>query len=159
MRFKMASFTPRKEMREPRLQQALRSFIVPAFTAKYEIIAVRALWHNAEAERNLWGKRRNLETILKQMHNVVAFFSCITAVDTRKRKNNESERKIEPGYSFWIAVDWPGFGLQKMCNKIEQSFLSSGLDISTCKPIIAKSKISFMLLSHFQTFLRQNKKK
>jgi len=66
---------------------------------------------------------------------VVAYFSCITALENikhqKKRKyreddeasegeNNESSeenRVLLPGFSFWIVVDWPDHSLQQTLRK------------------------------------------
>ena len=92
---------PRQTDRSNTIRSCLEATIVPVFVSKHRILAIRALWEvcgvdTRIAELNIWNKRQQLEDLLLRESEVVAFFSCITALTKRKvgkkrkRKDDES---------------------------------------------------------------------
>ena len=155
-----SNFVPQTTLRCQPLRTALKAYIVPPFARTYNVIAIRALWSmdRLPSSESIWQKRRELEVILLSNDNIVAFFSCITAlVERRKRKkrryenyqsddeddiiDDEDEEKVNlPGLSFWIACDWPEYGLQKMEIEISKQLQAAGLNIERCKAIRSRGK-------------------
>ena len=134
-----ASFTPNSTLRSPVLRNALKAYVVPPFLKNYNIVALRALW-DKERMPVIWKKRREMEIILLANDNIVAFFSCITALqekstgkrkhaleeESRKRKyipNNESdveesesEEDEESVANVGEKVNYPGVSFWIVCN-------------------------------------------
>ena len=135
----LEEFTPKRELREIPLRRALLSYVVPVFVAKYQAIAVRTLWKLENASDVMWGKRQQLEGDLRKIPNVVAFFSCATALEERKR-NHEGRRTFLPGFAFWIVFDWPEYMVQAFENMVCQRLLDAGLEIDSCKSVKGRGK-------------------
>ena len=108
-----------------------------------------------------------MEALLLNNESVVAFFSCITALNDgskqQKRKkirkedcsldSSESEeeeeeeeeeqlflRKLLPGMAFWIAVDWPTYATSAIEETIGKNFLGGLQDLVSCKAIKPRGK-------------------
>ena len=146
-------YKPQNTLRSQVMKNALKAFIVPAFLRKYNIVALRALWSVDRLSENstIWKKRRELEVLLLSNDNIVAFFSCITALQEKKLKKNhvaaedsgtdaEEDNSVGevinfPGISFWIVCEWPECSLQKIETMISKQFLESGLNLLQCKAI------------------------
>ena len=65
------------------LKAALKTFIVPAYVAKYQVIAVRTLWsyERLKGEEGIWKKKRELQELLyRKLHNVNKHLVMITMV-------------------------------------------------------------------------------
>ena len=60
---------PKKQLRSNVLKTALETYLVPLFVDNYDIVAVRALLR--VTDDNVWGKRRQMEEILKADEHVV----------------------------------------------------------------------------------------
>ena len=150
---------PQRSLRSEVLKNALKSFIIPPLLSKYQTIAVRALIDSDTAKKYIWGKRRELEKILQQNKHVVAFFSCVTALQQKKKEKkrrysqdestsdeeeNEESKENIPGVAFWIAFDWPEHGLQAFENEICREFLSTNLDVISCKVVKGRGKNYFL---------------
>ena len=158
-----ANFCPRRELREKTLERALKTYIVPPFCRKYQVIALRALWNMESSEENvIWGKRIAMENILDGNLHVVAFFSCITAMQSKgnkKRKRNDSDSEgnesneclTAPGLAFWIVFDWPEHALSAFENIIEKNFMEAGLDIDRCAVIRPRGTFSNIFINIFVT--------
>ena len=153
------SFKPQRQLRSSLIKNTLKSFIVSPLVSKYQICGVRSLCSVGCSKEDVWLLRRQLENILIENPRVVCFFSCITAVcnvpaQKRKRKDNESDESteeetqtsVQTGISFWIAFDWPEYGLSAFENHISREFLSAKLDIVSCKAIRPRGKTEFILL-------------
>ena len=144
---------PQGQLRSKVIKNALKAFIVPALTLKFQVCAVRALWDD---KINIWSKRRQLEEILNKDTRVVAFFSCITALEVAKKKAKKAYRQresdpftsteeeesdaevddaVKPGLAFWIVFDCPEIGILAFESDVTKRFLSAGLDISNCKAV------------------------
>ena len=74
-------FKPQKQLRSNVIKKALKAFIVPIFARRYQICAVRALWDDIDLGNEIWAKRKELEQILSDESDVVAFFSCVVRSD------------------------------------------------------------------------------
>ena len=107
-----------------------------------------------------------MEALLLNNESVVAFFSCITALNDgskqQKRKkirkedctldSSESEeeeeeeeeqlflRKLLPGMAFWIVVDWPTYATSAIEEIISKNFLGGLLELVSCKAIKPRGK-------------------
>ena len=107
-----------------------------------------------------------MEALLLNNESVVAFLSCITALNDgskqQKRKkirkedcsldSSESEeeeeeeeeqlflRKLLPGMAFWIAVDWPTYATSAIEETISKNFLGGLLELVSCKAIKPRGK-------------------
>ena len=131
----MSNYKPNKELREEPLKRVLKSYIVPIICCKYQTTAVRVLWKE-DSYSLMWSKRVQLESMLKEIKPVVAFISCITAVDERKK----SENSWKAGYTFWIAFDWPEYGISGFENMICKKFFDAGVSVSSCKSVQGRGK-------------------
>jgi len=74
---------------------------VPCVSNKCHVIAFRALWDLTEdskqkAELNIWRKRNQLDSILKDIQEIVVFISCLTAMDSSdlRRKHLSHKRRV-----------------------------------------------------------------
>lgn len=78
----------KRQLKSNVLKRALNVYIVAPFVRKYNVVSVRSLWNEND---KVWSKRREVENVIRQMDNVVAFFSCITVMEKgpQKRKLNE----------------------------------------------------------------------
>ena len=149
----------RRQLRSEVLKRAMRAYIVSPVIRKYHVIAVRAMWSSTEKSEDLiWGKRRQIEDILLRNDKIVAFFSCITTMvekesHKRKRKdteddgdnssmddNDEERTQYAPGISFWIAFDWPEYGLNAFEDLVCKTFLKSQMNLVACKAIKPRGK-------------------
>ena len=91
-----------RTLRNETLKNALRNFVVPIFSNRYFITSFRALWDvdkerdKEKAELNIWEKQQRLNTVLKDVKEVVAFFSCLTAMESAfiKRKLRDHKRRV-----------------------------------------------------------------
>ena len=161
----MDSFVPQKTVRSNVLRNALKAYIVPAFASKYQIAAIRTLWsfEGLCESDSIWIKRREMQELLYRDNEVVAYFSCITALENRRKKrkrpqkqpamtasfsSEESEDEDDedddninmPGISFWIVFDWPAHALHGFEEKLTKLFMSSGLNLDSCKTIKGRGK-------------------
>ena len=68
---------PKQRLYSIPLKNALKAHIVPVFSQRYNVCAVRTLWENHE---DIYHKILEMEMILKEQDGVVAFFSCVTAM-------------------------------------------------------------------------------
>ena len=156
---------PNRQLRSKVLKKALSCYIIPPFLQNYEVVGVRALLKNEND--NVWEKRRILEATLNNDEHVVAFFSCITAIEGKKkpkkrkiihRDPNESEEEeneeeasdndelsIIPGVSFWVVFDWPQYGLAAYEERISKHFMESGVDLINCKAVRGRGKNNFFI--------------
>ena len=85
------------------------------------MVALRVLW-KSKNYNNLFSKRKELESVLKQVKAVVLVISCMTCF-----KNEE--------------VDVGQYGLQAFENLICQKFLEAGVSIDSCKCIKTKGEL------------------
>ena len=99
-------------------------------------MSVRALWSiESLHENSIWGKRWELEELIYRKEEIVAYFSCITALvmknSGQKRKRVEEKDNSDfsgdseeedfvtqpeamvnrPGLSFWLVLDCPNYTL------------------------------------------------
>ena len=161
------NFTPQKSLRSNVIKSALKSYIVPAFVRKYQVVAIRALWSIENLHENtIWGTRRELDELLYRKEEIVAYVSCITALNVRncaqKRKrtvekdnsdvSSESEEELEiqkedkisrPGLSFWLVLDSPNYALEKYERDLSKLFMSSKLNLQSCKAVKGRGKVSY----------------
>ena len=148
----MASFNA--SLRNRTVKRALQTYIVPTFTKRYQVAAVRALWQSEDLNTEIWLKRLQLENILFDNSDVVAFFSSITGIRKKRNKRkhaecsesdteNEEEIQFEPGFAFWIVFDSPEFSTPSFEREITKSLLEAGLDISSCRAISGRGIIPF----------------
>ena len=148
-------FKPQCQLRSNVLKDALKSFIVPLFTKRYQVCAIRAIWPNTDNENVIWRKRRELECMLSTDKNVVAFFSCVCLLNDetikKKRKKREEQAdesgesddcqdeeegsKIKNGLSFWIVFNAPEVLNNDFENLMTKRFLICGLDVKECKAL------------------------
>jgi len=91
----------KRTLRNDTVKSALRNFIVPCVSNKCHVIAFRALWDLTEdskqkAELNIWRKRNQLDSILKDIQEIVVFISCLTAMDSSdlRRKHLSHKRRV-----------------------------------------------------------------
>ena len=138
----MSQFKGRNSLRSNMLKRALKSYIIPPVLKKYQVISLSALWDDDQPEENrIWLKRKMSDK-----------------KNGRKRKRNEDESdsdfddneaaeesKDYPGIAFWIAFDWPEYGVSAFEEIILKEFLSGGFCLSSCKVI--KSRGLFTTLS------------
>ena len=153
------NYKPEDTLRCKPLREGLKRYIVPQVVAKYNIVSLRAVWtlERLAVDASIWEKRRELEVILLAQDEIVAFFSCITALSQRKppkkrkrkEENDSSEESEEedneskiplPGLSFWIVCDWPEYGIKKLEGTISKLFQEAGLNIERCKAITSRGK-------------------
>ena len=157
---------PNRQLRSKVLKRALKCYIIPPFLQSYEVVGIRALLKN-ETD-NIWEKRRILEAILNNDKHVVAFFSCITALEGKKKQRkrkfvhkdpdeSEEDEEVEaaeddveelsilPGVSFWVVFDWPQYGLAAYEDRISKHFMESGVDLINCKAVRGRGKHTFIL--------------
>ena len=106
-------------------------------------------------------KRRRLEDTLNENVHVVACFSCITALEQRKLKRKKPCDKandnctdtsseegdetdttiLKPGISFWVAFDWPQYGLAAFEEQLSRGMMMSDLDIESCTAIRGRGNL------------------
>ena len=151
---------PQKSLRSKVLTTALRTFVVPPLSKRYQIVAVRTLWSydQLDSDVNIWEKRRQLVAILFDINEVVAYISCITALQQEKKRKkrkhpSDSDEETEPeeevgeyiypGIAFWIVFDWPEFANEDLEQKISEKFLSAGLHIEECKVVRSRGTTFF----------------
>ena len=144
---------PRRQLKSLALKNAVKTYIVQPILRNYDVASVRALL-TREDDFNLWEKRRELETLLDADKHIVFFVSCITALEqkfSKKRKNDDetqesdneqdSEGKIVPGVAFWIAFDWPQYGMAAYENHIRKIFLEANVNPLDCTAIRGRGMI------------------
>ena len=97
---------PRRTIRSSTIKSALKNFLVPCIASSYRVFSLRALWEvNAEdnhiAELNIWSKRKQIEVILNHFEDVVAYFSCLTALESAevRRKLRARKRRIDADHN------------------------------------------------------------
>ena len=98
--------------------------------------------------------------MLEENPYAVCFFSCITAIpegnhgkknrpSNKDSSNSEDENVAEqifcPGISLWIMFNWPESGLAAFEEYISKEILAAGLDLTSCKTIQGRGKISLLL--------------
>ena len=83
------------------LKRSLKAYIVPPFIKKYQVVSVRTLF----SHKSLWLKRTQLENILKENEKVVAFFSCVTALNKPKRKSTQARKYLTCVWFLLISLD------------------------------------------------------
>jgi hypothetical protein len=89
----------RNTLKDSGLKRALKAYIVPPLIKKYQVVSIRALFNS----KTLWGKRIQLENILKDNDKIVAFFSSVTATQTFARPQEARETQFQHGeYIFCI---------------------------------------------------------
>ena len=101
LRVSIMSVKPRRALRNETLKSALKNFVVPCLSNRYNICAFRALWEvkkddQVMAEMNIWFKRNEINEMIEKMDDCVAFFTCLTALDSgdMRRKLKEKKRRI-----------------------------------------------------------------
>jgi len=126
----------KKEIRSNVLKSALKSFVIDHVTNKYEVAAVRIILQKKDGQE-LWLTRRKAEAVLCRDKNVVAFISCLTAIEVKKKK--------EPyvGVAFWVIFDWPEYGLAAYESHLTKLFLNESYILYSCKAIRGRSKFFF----------------
>ena len=99
--------TPRCQLTSVVLRQALKDFVVPPVVKSYNIVAIRAVWHTYDYDRQLTHmqvcpKRTQLELILQEDPNIVLFISAITGLKKQKPRrkktfvvSNDTENLVE----------------------------------------------------------------
>lgn len=148
--------TPRRQLRSLALKNAVKSYVCQPVLRSYDVASVRALLHT-EDSFELWEIRRKLEHMLNEDKNVVFFVSCITAIEknvSKKRKNDEEsdddadsvDKKTVPGIAFWIAFDWPQYGMEAYENHIRQIFMEANVDPLNCTAIRGRGKNLYISL-------------
>ena len=125
----------KKEIRSNVLKSALKSFVIDHVTNKYEVAAVRCILQQKDGQE-LWMTRKKTEAALGRDKNVVAYISCLTAI--------EIERKKEPlvGVAFWVIFDWPQYGVGAYESHLTKLFLKESCILYSCKAIRGRSKLS-----------------
>jgi len=92
----------KKEIRSNVLKSALKSFVIDHVSNKYEVAAVRIILQHDDGQE-LWLTRQKTEAALYRDKNVVAFISCLTAIEVQKKKDPYV------GVAFWVVFDWPQY--------------------------------------------------
>jgi len=100
---------PRSSLRSETLKSALRNFIVPHISQKYFVTAIRTTWDVEDADlmvaqMNIWEKRREVDKIVSSFNSVVMFFSCLTAMESKKIRESLLSENQYP-----IETDWNSF--------------------------------------------------
>ena len=85
----------RRQLTSVVLRQALKAFVVPLVVKSYNIIAIRAVWHTNDDDRQLTHiqicpKRTQLELILQEDPNIVLYISAITGLEKQKPKGKKT---------------------------------------------------------------------
>ena len=87
--------THRRQLTSVLLRQALKAFVVPPVVNSYNIVAIRAIWHRNDDDRQLTHmqicpKRTQLELILQEDPNIVLYISAITGLEKQKPKGKKT---------------------------------------------------------------------
>lgn len=160
---------PKRQLKSSLLKDSLKAYLLPHILNHYEIVCVRALLRS-ENDYEVWTKRRWLERILDNDENIVFFISCITAVLQKKQEKKTKRRKKDltdkqqidkdchsssddlnkedyetiSGLSFWIAFDWPGYGVKAYENKIFDMFMKANVDPMECSAIHGRGNLFYI---------------
>lgn len=130
----MDDFKTNKELREVPLKKALKTYIIPLITKKYNVIGVRIVW-NASNYSNMYTKRKEIQDKLSKVIPVVAFISCTTGLEERKE-----EKQTKNGYSFWIVFECPDYHFDSLENHVCKLFYGCDVEIDSCKPLKPRGK-------------------
>ena len=163
-------FKPQPTLRSTVLKNALKAYVVPPFSQKYQVVAVRCLWSYERSpdcdSTNIWSKRRELEFLLANNDKIVAFFSSITALQKKQlpkkrciEDSDESEEKEEeevresnlPGLAFWVVFDWPTHAVQGFEERLAKQFMSAGLNLLSCKAIRGRGIFLFTCCTFYNS--------
>ena len=80
----------KRTLRSDTLKCALKNFFVIPVVKQYHVIAIRCLWDcekedRLKAELNIYSKRKELYEILNKLDDIVAYFSCLTALTAKEK--------------------------------------------------------------------------
>jgi len=123
----------KKEIRSNVLKSALKSFVIDHVSNKYEVAAVRIILQHDDGQE-LWLTRQKTEAALYRDKNVVAFISCLTAIEVQKKKILMLE--LRSGL-FLIGHSTPVGAYESHLTKM---FLKESCILYSCKAIRGRSK-------------------
>jgi len=117
-------FKPNSTLREIPLKRILKTYIVSNVVDKYLTAGIRVLWKEKDFS-DMFEKRSKLETVLKEIKQIVFYVNCVTAL-------KETGDEIKAGFAFWIVYDWPESTLEKFENMVCKKFIEVGVKIASC---------------------------
>ena len=88
----------RSTLRNETLKDALENFIVPPVINKFKVSYLRTLWDVTDGDvnisgLNIWSKREQISKIITSFQAVRLFFSCLTAMESAKYREEYLKRK------------------------------------------------------------------
>ena len=95
----MALVKPNRGLASNTLKQALRAFVVPVVSERYNVVALRVLWkvennHISKAnEQAAQKQKKQLETLREENEEVLLFVSCMCITRQEKGKPSCSNKK------------------------------------------------------------------
>ena len=94
----MALVKPNRRLASNTLKQALRAFVVPVVSERYNVVALRVLWkvennHIWKANEQVAPKRKQLETLLDKKRGGDTFYKLHYGARKRKLSCSDKKRK------------------------------------------------------------------
>ena len=143
---------PNRRLSSKSIQNHLQANIVDEVVRKgLQVITTRLVWKMSKpdlqnAKLLIANKRNFADSIIAKQEDVLFFFSCLSAIQERKRKMQESNTLCSdedeeddglfpltyPALNYWIVVSAKEEDLEGV---LFRALLDSGLDIDELKPI------------------------
>ena len=129
----------KKQIYSAAVRNGIKAYVVSHVVKLYDVIAVRFFIDKEKGE--LFKVRRLVEEKLDKESHIKMFVSCLTAIEIKSRETQE----VCVGISFWIAFDWPSYGVQAFENLITKLIMEEGADVISCKTVKSRGIIYYSI--------------